>query len=129
MAHTLKPGIKAKKRRKQSHAGSPKLKETSIALDDTKYRFVTLPNGNTTTIRAMSDDQFRDWFYGLIERVVKTLKPNDTLAKEIIDRVQKESCGLPLDEVSRWYLVDKLNGTKAFQWSGIEIFARQEVVA
>jgi uncharacterized protein YheU (UPF0270 family) len=123
MSHTLKPGTKSHK----SHKSLEQIRARKV--ESVLRNAVLLHDGSKKTIDAMTDDEFRHWFYGLIERVVKTLKPTDTSAKVVIASVQKDSCGLPLDDVSRWYLVDRLNATKAFQNSGIELFVSQEISA
>jgi hypothetical protein len=128
MAHVLKKSHKSLEQIRARKVASF-LNQTSIPFESVLRNAVLLHDGSKKTIDAMSDDEFRGWFYAIIEHVVKTLKPTDTSAKVVIASVQKDSCGLPLDDVSRWYLVDRLNATKAFQNSGVELFVSQEVVA
>lgn len=132
MAHKLKTGAIAEKHRNiyRSRRDSHLLAETSISFEAAQRRLIELRNGQRKTIVGMTDNEFRDWYYGIIERLAVRIKPDEHKVKTLINTVKRESYSLRLDETTRWYLVDKLYGTQTFRESGIELFVRtEEVVA
>jgi hypothetical protein len=131
MTYVLKTGALAEKHRTYYRAkrNSSFIAETSITLEAAQRRLIDLGNGQRKTIMAMTDTEFRAWYRAIIEQWAATIMPSEKKLLSIASTARKQSSDLRLDETTRWYLVDKLYGVKAFRDSGIAIFACEEATA
>lgn len=86
-----------------------------------------LVDGRTQRVRDAKPQDFRDWFYQLIDASVKAVgNVNNNKQRGSLLYVKREARKHYLDGYARWYLINELYRLRCFRDSGVTLFVESE---
>jgi hypothetical protein len=91
----------------------------NVAFALSEFREKTIQwRGRTCMVVEISDSDFREWFYGLLDLLFQRGRSNELLM------LRKECSQERMDEEMRWYACNELAGLRRYKASGIDMWTQ-----